>query len=35
MTLAGQIEDVSFSAYTGEILGLAGLIGAGRRVRSP
>jgi ribose transport system ATP-binding protein len=30
MTLAGQIEDVSFSAYTGEILGLAGLIGAGR-----
>lgn len=30
LTAEKRFEDVSFSAYTGEILGIAGLIGAGR-----
>jgi ABC-type sugar transport system ATPase subunit len=30
LTRAGEFKDVSFSAYSGEILGISGLIGAGR-----
>lgn len=30
LTRAGVLNQVSFSAYTGEILGIAGLVGAGR-----
>lgn len=30
LTRKGVFEDISFSAYTGEILGVAGLMGAGR-----
>lgn len=30
LTVKGVLEDISFSAYTGEILGIAGLVGAGR-----
>lgn len=30
ITREGVLEDISFTAYTGEILGIAGLVGAGR-----
>ena len=30
LSRAGELHDISFTAYTGEILGIAGLVGAGR-----